>query len=54
MKLIDGAVAVVKIVKEVMSFVGQQSQGGGSGPSSPEASGKPASQYPSPTVAADA
>lgn len=29
-KLIDAAVGIVKIVKEVMSFIGKQSQGGGS------------------------
>lgn len=35
MKLIDGAVAVVKIVKQVMSFIGQQSQGGASSNETP-------------------
>ena len=30
MKLIDGAVAILNVVKQGMSFIGQQSQGGGS------------------------
>jgi hypothetical protein len=34
MKLIDGALGVLKIVKQVMSFIGEQSKGGASGTSS--------------------
>jgi hypothetical protein len=41
MKLVDGALGVLKIVKQVMSFIGEQSQGGGSGTSSGQSSSKP-------------
>jgi hypothetical protein len=46
MKLIDGAVAVVKIVKQVMSFIGQQSQ---SGTSTTQSSSTPSSSTSSTT-----
>jgi hypothetical protein len=37
-KLIDGALGALKIVKEVMSFIGKQSQGGSPTPSVPQSS----------------
>lgn len=42
MKLIDGALGILKIVKQVMSFIGEQSQGGGT-PSSQQ-SGQPSTE----------
>jgi hypothetical protein len=38
MKLVDGALGVLKIVKQVMSFIGEQSKGGSSGTSSSQSS----------------
>ncbi len=35
-KLLDGAAAIVKIVKQAMSFIGDQAKGGGNAPTSPQ------------------
>jgi hypothetical protein len=40
MKLVDGALGILKIVKQVMSFIGEQSQGGTSGTSASQSSSK--------------
>jgi hypothetical protein len=43
MKLIDGALGVLKIVKQVLTFIGEQSQGGASGTPSGQSPSKPSS-----------
>ena len=42
MKLIDGALGILKIVKQLMTFIGEQSQGGGT--PSGQSSGQPSSK----------
>jgi hypothetical protein len=47
MKLVDGALGILKIVKQVMSFIGEQSKGGASGASgtsSSQSSGQSSSE----------